>query len=76
MFSFVFTRQCQEESQQQVREFQEYVKQAEEDQDLEIQDTRLKYEQLIKEEKQTNNKLKIESDTTKKSVCVYSAILS
>ncbi|KAA0718887.1 Cilia- and flagella-associated protein 57 [Triplophysa tibetana] len=59
--------QCQEESKQQVREFQEYIKQLEEEGDLEIQDIRLQYKQLLTEEKQTNTKLKIESDTTKKS---------
>lgn len=70
MFSFLSSWQCQEESQQQVREFQEYINQMEEDGDLEIQDIRLKYEQRLREEKLTNSKLKIESDTTKKSVCV------
>lgn len=72
VFYFLSTRQCQEKSQQQVREFQEYIKQLEEEGDLEIQDIRLQYKQLLTEEKQTNTKLKIESDTTKKSVCVYS----
>ncbi|XP_051989486.1 cilia- and flagella-associated protein 57 [Xyrauchen texanus] len=59
--------QCQDESQHQVREFEEYIKQVEEDGDFEIEDIRMKYEQHLREEKMSNARLKVESDTTKKS---------
>ncbi|XP_065124868.1 cilia- and flagella-associated protein 57 [Paramisgurnus dabryanus] len=60
--------QCQEEFEQKVLEFEEYIKQVELDADIEIQDTLVKYKQELKGEKLANAKLKVEYDTTKKSL--------
>ncbi|XP_056119583.1 cilia- and flagella-associated protein 57 [Rhinichthys klamathensis goyatoka] len=59
--------QFQDESQQQVRELEEYIKQEEEDTDIEIHDIRMKYEQDLQKEKKANAMLKVELDTTTKS---------
>ncbi|KAK7162706.1 hypothetical protein R3I93_006907 [Phoxinus phoxinus] len=59
--------QLQDESQQQVREFEEYIKQEEVDTDTEIHDIRTKYEDNLREEKRANATLKVELDTTTKS---------
>ncbi|XP_072543115.1 cilia- and flagella-associated protein 57 isoform X2 [Salminus brasiliensis] len=58
--------QCQDESRQQVREFEEIKKQMEEDGDRELQDIRVKYERKLREEKDTNVKLKGETGVMKK----------
>ncbi|XP_077064460.1 cilia and flagella associated protein 57 [Siphateles boraxobius] len=60
-------KQLQDESQKQVREFKEYIKQEEVDTDIEIHDIRMKYEQALGEEKKANTMLKVELDTTTKS---------
>ncbi|MCI4377754.1 hypothetical protein PGIGA_G00207350 [Pangasianodon gigas] len=58
--------QCQDESQQQLREFEEIKKQIEEDSDLELHDIRVKYERKLWEEKETNLKLNGETRVMKK----------
>lgn len=73
---FLSTLQFQDESQQQVREFEEYIKQEEVDTDIEIHDIRMKYEQNLREEKKANATLKVELDTTTKSVSDYNSVLS
>ncbi|CAM4556275.1 unnamed protein product [Leuciscus chuanchicus] len=57
----------QDESQQKVRELEEFIKKQEVDTDIEIYDIRMKYEQNLKEEKKANATLKVELDTTTKS---------
>lgn len=68
--SFLSNLQYQDESQQKVREFDEYIKQEEEDADMEIHEIRIKYEQNLKEEKKANTRLKVELDTTTKQVTI------
>ncbi|XP_060782965.1 cilia- and flagella-associated protein 57 [Neoarius graeffei] len=58
--------QCRDESQQQLREFEEIKKQIEEDGDLELHDIRVKYERKLWEEKETNLKLSGETRVMKK----------
>ncbi|XP_047677974.1 cilia- and flagella-associated protein 57 isoform X2 [Tachysurus fulvidraco] len=58
--------QCQDESQQQLREFEEIKTQIEEDGDLELHDIRVKYERKLWEEKETNLKLGGETRVMKK----------
>ncbi len=67
---FLSNLQYQDESQQKVREFDEYIKQEEEDADMEIHEIRIKYEQNLKEEKKANTRLKVELDTTTKQVTI------
>lgn len=73
---FLSTLQFQDESQQKVREFEEYIKKQEVDSDLEIYDIRMKCEQKFKGEKKANAMLKVELDTTTKSVSDYNSVLS
>lgn len=73
---FFSTLQFQVESQKQVQEFEEYIKQVEVDADIEIHDIRMKYEQNLREEKKANSMLKVELDTTTKSVSDYNSVLS
>lgn len=73
---FFSTLQFQVESQKQVREFEEYIKQVEVDADIEIHDIRMKYEQNLREEKKASSMLKVELDTTTKSVSDYNSVLS
>ncbi|XP_055738651.1 cilia- and flagella-associated protein 57 [Salvelinus fontinalis] len=58
--------QCQDESRQQVREFEESKKQMEEDGDREIQDIRIKYERKLRVEKEINLRLKGETGVMRK----------
>ncbi|KAK2860815.1 hypothetical protein Q7C36_004981 [Tachysurus vachellii] len=58
--------QCQDASQQQLREFEEIKTQIEEDGDLELHDIRVKYERKLWEEKETNLKLGGETRVMKK----------
>ncbi|CAB1323901.1 unnamed protein product [Coregonus sp. 'balchen'] len=58
--------QCQEESRIQGREFEESRKQMEEDGDREIQDIRIRYERWLKDERETNMRLKGDTGIMKK----------
>ncbi|TSL47697.1 Cilia- and flagella-associated protein 57 [Bagarius yarrelli] len=58
--------QCQDEFQQQLREWEEINKQTEEDGDLELNDIRVKYERKLWEEKEANLKLNGETRVMKK----------
>ncbi|XP_042164207.1 cilia- and flagella-associated protein 57 [Oncorhynchus tshawytscha] len=58
--------QCQDESRQQMREFEESKKQMEEDGDREIQDIRIKYERKLRVEKEINLRLKGETGVMRK----------
>ncbi|XP_029288716.1 LOW QUALITY PROTEIN: cilia- and flagella-associated protein 57 [Cottoperca gobio] len=53
--------QCQEDAQQQVREFKEITKQVEEDEERMIHDIQIKYEKKLHTEKETNTNLKEET---------------
>ena len=67
-FALLWWWQCQEESQQQVREFEEAKKQIEEDSDHEIQSIRLKYERMLRDEKEMSLCLKGETGIMRKKV--------
>ncbi|XP_056221340.1 cilia- and flagella-associated protein 57 [Seriola aureovittata] len=53
--------QCQEDAQQQTREFKEFIRQVEEDEERKIHDIQIKYEKKLKTEKETNISLKGET---------------
>uniref|UniRef100_A0A665U2J0 Cilia and flagella associated protein 57 n=1 Tax=Echeneis naucrates TaxID=173247 RepID=A0A665U2J0_ECHNA len=53
--------QCQEDAQQQTREFKELIKQVEEDEESAIRNIQIKYEKKLKTEKETNTSLKRET---------------
>lgn len=53
--------QCQEDAKQQIREFKELIKQAEEDEERKIHDIQIKYERKLHTEKQSNTNLKGEA---------------
>ncbi|KAJ8011195.1 hypothetical protein DPEC_G00055650 [Dallia pectoralis] len=57
---------CQEESSQQVREFDETKKQMEEDWDREVHNIRIQYERKLREEKEISMRLKGETGVMKK----------
>uniref|UniRef100_A0A6Q2XMB8 Cilia- and flagella-associated protein 57 n=1 Tax=Esox lucius TaxID=8010 RepID=A0A6Q2XMB8_ESOLU len=57
---------CQDESRQQVREFDETKKQMEEDWDREVHNIRIKYERKLREEKEVSLRLKGETGVMKK----------
>ncbi|XP_071011263.1 cilia- and flagella-associated protein 57-like [Oncorhynchus clarkii lewisi] len=59
-------RQCQEESRIKGREFEESRKQMEEDGDREIQDIRIRYERWLKDERETNMRMKGDTSIMKK----------
>lgn len=65
---FISSGQSQDESQRQLRDFEEIKKQIEEDGDLELHDVRVKYERRLWEEKETNLKLNGETRVMKKKV--------
>ncbi|KAM9530529.1 cilia- and flagella-associated protein 57-like [Salvelinus alpinus] len=58
--------QCQEESRIQAREFEESRKQMEEDGDREIQDIRIRYEKWLRDERETNMRMKRDTGIMKK----------
>lgn len=57
-FDFV---QCQEDAEQQIREFKEVIKQVEEDEERTIHDIQIKYERKLHTEKETSANLKGEA---------------
>ncbi|KAK2490259.1 hypothetical protein MC885_004273, partial [Smutsia gigantea] len=61
-----FLEEAQEDVRQQLREFEETKKQIEEDEDLEIQDIKTKYEKKLREEKESNLRLKGETGIMRK----------
>lgn len=61
-------RQAQEDVRQQLREFEETKKQIEEDEDREIQDIKTKYERKLRDEKESNLRLKGETGIMRKKV--------
>lgn len=60
--------QAQEDIRQQLREFEETKKQIEEDEDREIQDIKTKYEKKLRDEKESNLRLKGETGIMRKKV--------
>ncbi|XP_048671546.1 cilia- and flagella-associated protein 57 isoform X5 [Marmota marmota marmota] len=58
--------EAQEDVRQQLREFEETKKQTEEDEDREIQDIKIKYEKKLREEKESNLRLKGETGIMRK----------
>jgi hypothetical protein len=64
--------QAQEDVRQQLREFEETKKQIEEDEDREIQDIKTKYERKLRDEKESNLRLKGETGIMRKKVSGYS----
>nr|XP_040144424.1 cilia- and flagella-associated protein 57 isoform X4 [Ictidomys tridecemlineatus] len=58
--------EAQEDVRQQLREFEETKKQIEEDEDREIQDIKIKYEKKLREEKESNLRLKGETGIMRK----------
>lgn len=62
--------QAQEDVRQQLREFEETKKQIEEDEDREIQDIKTKYEKKLRDEKESNLRLKGETGIMRKKVPV------
>lgn len=60
--------QAQEDVRQQLREFEETKKQIEEDEDREIQDIKTKYERKLRDEKESNLRLKGETGIMRKKV--------
>ncbi|XP_042806543.1 cilia- and flagella-associated protein 57 isoform X3 [Panthera leo] len=58
--------EAQEDVRQQLREFEETKKQIEEDEDLEIQDIKTKYEKKLRDEKESNLRLKGETGIMRK----------
>lgn len=64
----LFPTQSQEESRQQLREYEETKKQIEEDADREILDIKNKYERRLREEKEANLRLKGETGIMRKKV--------
>ena len=60
--------QSQDESRQQLREYEETKKQIEEDADREILDIKNKYERRLREEKEANLRLKGETGIMRKKV--------
>lgn len=60
--------QANEESRQQLREYEETKKQIEEDADREILDIKNKYERKLREEKEANLRLKGETGIMKRKV--------
>ena len=63
-----FSAQSQDESRQQLREYEETKKQIEEDADREILDIKNKYERRLREEKEANLRLKGETGIMRKKV--------
>ena len=63
-----FPCQAQEDVRQQLREFEETKKQIEEDEDREIQDIKTKYEKKLRDEKESNLRLKGETGIMRKKV--------
>lgn len=64
----LFLTQSQDESRQQLREYEETKKQIEEDADREILDIKNKYERRLREEKEANLRLKGETGIMRKKV--------
>lgn len=62
------SEQAQEDVRQQLREFEETKKQIEEDEDREIQDIKTKYEKKLRDEKESNLRLKGETGIMRKKV--------
>lgn len=58
--AFIFI-QCQEDAQQQIREFKEIIKQVEEDEERKIHDIQIQYEKKLHTEKEANTNLKGET---------------
>lgn len=61
ILNFFCVAQCQEDAQQQIREFKEIIKQVEEDEERKIHDIQIKYERRLHTEKETNTHLKGET---------------
>lgn len=66
--SLICPLQCQEEARTQLREFEECKRQIEEDGDHEIQEIRVCYERLLRDEKDTNLKIMGDTGIMKKKV--------
>lgn len=66
------SEQAQEDVRQQLREFEETKKQIEEDEDREIQDIKTKYEKKLRDEKESNLRLKGETGIMRKKVRAWS----
>lgn len=64
----LFPAQSQDETRQQLREYEETKKQIEEDADREILDIKNKYERRLREEKEANLRLKGETGIMRKKV--------
>ena len=64
----LFPTQSQDETRQQLREYEETKKQIEEDADREILDIKNKYERRLREEKEANLRLKGETGIMRKKV--------
>lgn len=66
-FIYLFL-QCQEDSQQQIQEYKEIIKQVEEDEERKIHDIQIKYEKTLHTEKESNVNLKGEADVMTQKV--------
>ena len=64
----MFLFQSNDETRQQTREYEETKKQIEEDADREILDIKNKYERRLRDEKESNTRLKGETGIMKKKV--------
>lgn len=65
--------EANEESRQQLREYEETKKQIEEDADREILDIKNKYERKLREEKEANLRLKGETGIMRRKVSITSS---
>lgn len=66
--------QCQEDAQQQIREFKEIIKQVEEDEERKLHDIQIKYEKKLHSEKEANTNLKGETGIMTQKVANVSSI--
>ena len=65
---YILSLQSNDETRQQTREYEETKKQIEEDADREILDIKNKYERRLRDEKESNTRLKGETGIMKKKV--------
>ena len=65
-----------DESRQQLREYEETKKQMEEDADREILDIKNKYERKLNEQKEANLKLKSETSVMKRKVRIVEVLIA
>lgn len=73
-FSHFLFVQCQEDAQQQVREFKEMMRQVEEDEESKIHDIQIHYEQKLHTEKETNTNLKGETGVMTQKVAAVPVV--